>query len=191
MKSREAARDHRRQWLRNYSTLVALETDFALDRFQSRYDPVTRTIGYDKGAMVFHMIRRTLGEEAFWGALRDIYRDRLFRRTSWSDLQHAFESRGKRSLQDFFDQWVYRRGAPRFSLDGVRAEYSGSIWKIRGKIIQQQPYYRFPLMLALKNRKQTAISHFKAVKIWIRESGRWKPLRWCMNGTRESRRLDV
>jgi hypothetical protein len=157
MKSREAARDHRRQWLRNYSTLVAPENDFALDRFQSRYDPVTRTIGYDKGAMVFHMIRQALGEEAFWGALRDIYRNRLFRRTSWSDLQHAFEIRGKQSLQDFFDQWVYRRGAPRFSLDGVRTEHTDSIWKVKGQIIQRRPYFSFPLMLALKAGKQTAI----------------------------------
>jgi hypothetical protein len=107
--------------------------------------------------MVFHMIRRTLGEEAFWGALRDIYRNRLFRRTSWSDLQHAFETRGNLSLQNFFDQWVYRRGAPRFSLDGVRAEYTGGTWKIKGQIIQRKPYFSFPLMLALKTRKQTAI----------------------------------
>jgi hypothetical protein len=157
MKSREAARDHRRQWLRNYSTLVAPQNDFALDRFQSRYDPITRTIGYDKGAMVFHMIRRALGEEAFWGALRDTYRNRLFKRTSWSDLQDAFETRGKRSLQEFFDQWVYRRGAPRFSLDGVRAEHTGSIWKVKGQIIQRWPYFSFPLGLALKTRKQTAV----------------------------------
>jgi hypothetical protein len=103
------------------------------------------------------MIRRTLGEEAFWGALRDIYHNRLFRRTSWSDLQYAFESRGKQPLQDFFDQWVYRRGAPRFSLDGVRAEDTGSIWKVKGQIIQHKPYFSFPLRLALKTRKQTAV----------------------------------
>ena len=157
MKSLEAAREHRQQWLRNYSTLVAPQNDFALDRFQSRYDTVTRTIGYDKGAMVFHMIRQILGEEAFWGALRDIYRNRLFRRTSWSDLQLAFESRGKRSLEDFFDQWVHRRGAPRISLDEVRAEHTGNIWQVKGQIIQRKPYFSFPLMLALETRKQTAI----------------------------------
>ncbi len=156
MKSYEAARDQRRQWLRNYSTLVSPQNDFALERFQSRYDPVTRTIGYDKGAMIFHMIRQTLGEESFWGALRDIYRTRLFRRTSWSDLQKAFEIRGKQSLQDFFDQWVYRRGAPRFSLDGVRAEYTGGIWKVKGQIIQSRPYFGVPLTLALQTPKQTA-----------------------------------
>ncbi len=154
MKSPEAALDHRRQWLRNYSTLVAPETDFALDRFQSRYDPVTRTIGYDKGAMVFHMIRQTLGEDAFWGALRDIYHTRLFKRTSWSDLQHAFETRGNRSMQDFFDQWVYRRGAPQFLLDGVQSEQTGNTWKVKGQIVQNRPYFNFPLALTLETGKQ-------------------------------------
>ncbi len=157
MKSREAAREFRRQWLRNYASLVSPENDFALNRFQSRNSPVTRTIGYDKGAMVFHMIRRILGEEAFWGALRDVYHSRLFLRTSWSDLQNAFETRGKRSLQSFFDQWVYRRGAPQFLLDGVRAEPTGKIWKVSGLIIQHRPYYSFPLVLALDTREQTII----------------------------------
>ena len=51
----------------------------------------------------------------------------------------------------------YRRGAPRFSLDEVRAEHTGGIWKVRGQISQREPYFSFPLRLALKTRKQTAI----------------------------------
>ena len=155
MKSPQAALDHRRQWLRNYSTLVAPQKDFALDRFQSRYDPVTRTIGYDKGAMVFHMIRQALGEEAFWGALQDVYRTRRFKQTSWSDLKKAFENRGKQSLQDFFDQWLSRPGAPQFSLNEVRAENAGGTWKVMGQIKQLPPYYKFKLKLALQTHEQT------------------------------------
>jgi hypothetical protein len=155
MKSGQAALDARRQWMRNYATLVRPDNDFALNRFQSRYNPVTKTIGYDKSAMVFHMIRQLIGEEAFWGSLRDLYRDRLFRPTSWADLQRAFEIRGKQSLQDFFDQWVYRKGAPRFSLDVVSTNRTGNRWQITGKITQDQPFYNFSLALALKTGQQT------------------------------------
>jgi hypothetical protein len=155
MKSGKAAHDARRQWMRNYATLVRPDNDFALNRFQSRYNPVTKTIGYDKSAMVFHMIRQLIGEEAFWGSLRDLYRDRLFRPTSWADLQRAFEIRGKQSLQDFFDQWVYRKGAPRFSLDVVSTNRTGNRWQITGKITQDQPFYNFSLALALKTGQQT------------------------------------
>ena len=155
MKSAEAAREYRVQWLRNFSTLVHPASDFALSRFQSRYDSVSKAIGYDKGAMVFHMIRRVIGEEAFWGSLRDIYRDRLFQPTSWSDFQRAFELRGQRSLQNFFAQWVYRPGAPRFRVGDVSTENRDNEWKIGGQIIQAEPYFDFPLTLALKTEKKT------------------------------------
>ncbi len=147
--SAAAARNYRLQWLRSFSVLVQPADDFALSRFESRQDPVTKAIGYDKGAMVFHMLRRLLGENAFWGALQDIYRQRLFKPTSWSDLQHGFERQSKRRLQRFFDQWVKRRGAPRFSLEAVRARPRGSIWQVSGRIVQQKPFYDFPLLLEI------------------------------------------
>jgi hypothetical protein len=155
MKSGEDALTYRQQILRNYATLVKPDQDFALHRFQSRYDPTTKTIGYDKGAMVFHMLRRHLGEDAFWGALKDLYRQRLFKTTSWRDMQKAFESRAQRSLADFFDQWVFRKGAPQFHLDAVRSRQNGDTWIVEGHIVQQNPDFSFELDLALQTRDQT------------------------------------
>ena len=74
-----AAKDYRRQALRNFSSLVSPSTDFPLSHFQSRTDPVTKAVGYDKSAMVFHMLRQEIGDVAFWSALRDFYRDFLFK----------------------------------------------------------------------------------------------------------------
>lgn len=158
--SEAAARSYRRQILRSYATLVTPQNDFALNRFISRRDPVTKAIGYDKGAMVFHMLRKIIGEDAFWGALRDIYRERLFQPTSWTDLQQAFEKRSGVSLQEFFNQWVYRKGAAQFSLDDVQAQKYNGHWRIRGRIIQERPYYSFPVKLALQSR---AAKQFKRV----------------------------
>ena len=90
-KSEWEARNYRLQILRNYATLVKPQSDFALNRFTGRRDPVTKTVGYDKGAMVFHMLRKRLGEEAFWGALKDLYRRRLFKKTAGKDLRHCDE----------------------------------------------------------------------------------------------------
>ena len=150
MKSKKAALDYRRQWLRNFSTLVRPDNDFALDRFTHRYNPVSKAVGYDKGAMVFHMIRRKVGEEAFWNALRDVYRKRLFQQTTWSDLQQAFEARGKRSLKKFFGQWLHRKSAPRFFVDGVQVRHTAGKWKVRGQIIQKDPCYEISINLALE-----------------------------------------
>ena len=166
-KSDDEARQYRLQILRNYSTLVKPEKDFALKRFQSRYDPVTKTVGYDKGAMVFHMLRQKLGEEAFWGTLRDLCRDRLFEKTSWTDIQTAFEIRGQRPLRNFFDQWVFHKGAPRFHLAAVQSKQEGDIWKIKGRIVQQDPLFHFDLNLNLESRAQTVS---KAISISEKET---------------------
>jgi hypothetical protein len=167
MKSAESARAYRQQILRNYATLINADQDFAVDQFKSRYNPATKTIGYDKGAMIFHMLRRQLGDDAFWGALRDLYRDRLFKPTSWGDMQKAFESRAGHSLEDFFNQWVSRKGAPRFYLDGVQTRQNGNKWTVEGRIVQQEPVFRFELELALQNRDKT-IS--KTIRVMDKES---------------------
>ena len=154
-KSDDEARQYRLQILRNYSTLVNPEKDFALTHFQGRYNSVTKTVGYDKGAMVFHMLRQQLGEEVFWGALRDLYQDRLFEATSWTDIQKAFEARGRQSLKDFFDQWVFHKGAPRFYLEAVQARPAGDHWNITGRIVQENPLFDFDLNLNLESQAQT------------------------------------
>ncbi len=154
MKSDQAALDARRQWLKNYATLVRPEDDFAVSLFRSRFNPVTKTIGYDKCAMVFHMIRQLIGEEAFWGGLRDLYRDRRFQQTSWADIQRTFESRSKQSLQYIFDQWVYRKGAPQFFIDVIATERIGPNWQITAKVVQKEPLFKFSLDLLLQTEGQ-------------------------------------
>jgi len=150
MKSKKAALDYRRQWLRNFSTLVRPENDFPLDQFVSRHNPVSKAVGYDKGAMVFHMVRRKLGEAAFWNALRDVYRQRRFQKTSWSDLQRAFEARGQRSLQSFFDQWIHRKSAPRFFMKDIQRIQAAADWKVSGRIIQKDAPYNISINLVLE-----------------------------------------
>ena len=148
--SPEEAKAYRLQILRNFSTLVHEDNDYPLVHFRSRHDPASQAIGYGKGAMVFHMIRKKVGERAFWEALREIYRERLFQEASWHTFQETFERHGELDLQNFFDQWVYRKGAPRLSLDSVAAEPMGGLWKVRAIISQKQPVYELELTLTLE-----------------------------------------
>jgi hypothetical protein len=140
--SPEDARSARLQMIRNYATLAPPEREIALGRFVSRTDPMTKAVGYDKGAMVFHMLRREVGEEPFWSALRDLYASHLFRSASWADIQRAVEVRSGRSLGWFFEQWVHRPGAPRLRLDSVRAQPADGAWTIAGRLLQEPPHFR-------------------------------------------------
>jgi hypothetical protein len=140
--SAEAAEETRRQWLRNYAALVDEKSDFPLSEFVSRKDRVTKVVGYDKSAMVFHMLRQILGEDVFWGALRDVFEDKLFQRASWEDFRIAFERRAGHgpccTLEDFFAQWVYRAGAPELALEDVVRRQTKGGWQVSGAVVQRQ-----------------------------------------------------
>lgn len=137
LESEAAAREYRRQMLRNYASLVKPEDDFPLRDFRSRTDPVSKAIGYDKAAMVFHMLRREAGDEGFWAVLREVYRDAKFQTVSWKDWQAAFEKKTGRDLSSFFQQWIFRSGAPVLRLDVRPVEKD----VVRGRLLQQPPFF--------------------------------------------------
>ena len=148
MSSVEAGRRHRQQLLRNYATIVAPEEDFPLRRFSHRYSPLTQTVGYDKSAMVFHMLRQRIGDAAFWEGLRRLYHDRRHQTANWRDLQRTFESSGGQKLSWFFHQWLDRPGAPFLWLEDVRSRRAGTgSYMVEGVLHQNAPYYRLEVPL--------------------------------------------
>jgi aminopeptidase N len=108
----DEARDSRRTALQGYLDYVSETEDEPLRLFRERDDFATQAIGYSKSMMVFHQIRRLLGENQFWGALQDFYRAHLFRRASWDDLFDAFSNRAGTDLGGWKQQWLDRAGAP-------------------------------------------------------------------------------
>jgi hypothetical protein len=153
------ALERRRTMLRNYASLVTAKNDFPLRQFQSRTTPATRTVGYDKGAMVFHMLRIRLGEDAFWQGLRDVYNRYQFQAISWRHFQQAFESRGNTSLDRFFDQWIDRDGAPQPALRDLTVRKENKQWLVEGRVVQPSPYYDLNADLLLHSGGDTAVQH--------------------------------
>ena len=66
-----------------------------------------RTLVYDKGAYVLHLLREELGERAFWAGLRQYTRTFAGKSVTTSDFQTEMERASGRSLSDFFAKWVY------------------------------------------------------------------------------------
>ncbi|WP_328754325.1 M1 family metallopeptidase [Geomesophilobacter sediminis] len=137
------AEQHRRQLLIDYAQLVAPDRDFPLTRFTSRVDPASRAVGYGKAAMLFHMIRTRIGDEAFFGALREIVRTRRYGSASWTDFVNAFSKSAGTDLHSFIEQWLTRTGAPRLSLADVTLKQQDKEWKIAGKIVQKPAFQDF------------------------------------------------
>ena len=76
-------------------------------------DRVFRAILYDKGPAVLHMLRRVVGDEAFFRGVRRFYASERFSKPGTDDLRRAMEAEAGRSLERFFEQWVYGSSLPR------------------------------------------------------------------------------
>ena len=74
---------------------------------------VINDLVYEKGAWVLHMLRDTLGPEAFFAGIREYYRRYRDGNASTDDLRQVFEQVSGTSLQPFFTQWLRRPGSPR------------------------------------------------------------------------------
>ena len=74
---------------------------------------VLRALVYNKGAGVLHMLRRFVGDDAFFRGLRRFYQDHKFATASSDDLRKALESEGAPPLDRFFERWVYESDLPR------------------------------------------------------------------------------
>ena len=67
---------------------------------------------YEKGALVLHMLRHVLGDEAFFRSLRRYAREHADRGVLTQDFVDAIEAETGRNLGWFFDQWVFKPGHP-------------------------------------------------------------------------------
>lgn len=132
----EAAQAMRLDWLRDYAALPA-ERDTPVSAFKSKVHDASQVVGYGKVAMIFHMLRAELGEEAFAAGLRRFWRTYVFKDAGWSDLRKVFEEGTGRDLGPFFAQWVERAGAPALHLAGAAQQGDTVSLTLR----QEQPVY--------------------------------------------------
>jgi hypothetical protein len=99
---------------------------------------VFRALVYNKGAAVLHMLRRLVGDEAFFRGLRRFYRESRFRKAGTEDFRAAMELESGKPLERFFQQWIYGSAIPKvkvgYRVDGtdvvLRVEQIGEVFDV-------------------------------------------------------------
>lgn len=132
--------NYRRDTLQHYRNYVKEDLDFPLAEFKYRYDDVTHAIGYKKGLMFFHALRLRLGDKFFFEGLKIFYKNNLFKRAQYKDLQTAFESVSKIDLNNFFQQRVFKKGAPNLFLDSAEIKTNNKTYDLIFKLRQEGPF---------------------------------------------------
>ena len=144
-----AALAYRQKILRDYASLVNQDNSFPISEFVSRRDGASQAIGYGKTAMLFHMLRRKVGEEKFWAGLREISRRFRYTRIGWDSFAKVFSNLNGRDLRPFFQQWLTSAIGPTLMLENVQRQKTPTGWMVSGQLTQQPPYYKLQVVLQL------------------------------------------
>lgn len=97
---------------------------------------VFRAVLYNKGAMVLHMLRRLVGDEAFFAGIRSFYQEWRFRKAGTADFRAVMERVSGRALGAFFNAWIYRAETPSLTFGTTMS--SGDVlvrFEHRGEVI--------------------------------------------------------
>ncbi|HYL82655.1 MAG TPA: M1 family aminopeptidase [Candidatus Angelobacter sp.] len=107
---------------------------------------------YDKAGWVIQMLREQLGDEAFFAALKHYLETYRLQNVVTADLAKAMEESSGTNVDQFFDQWIYGAGAPRFV---VRSTYVDAEKKVNLEVTQAQKVeghvglFRVPIQVAI------------------------------------------
>lgn len=105
---------------------------------------VLNTNVYQKGCWVLHMLRREIGDDAFWQGIRSYYR--LYRNGNVLTMhfQQEMEKASGKDLAGFFGQWIYRGGHPRLAVTWKQKKSRS----LDIEVVQEQGIpFRFPLQI--------------------------------------------
>lgn len=165
---RDAADDHHAQSRFGYFA-QANQKQVDLVRFDyDQREDMFDAFSYNKGGQILHMLRKYVGDDAFYASLKLYLETNKFKTAEAHNLRLAFEEVTGEDLNWFFNQWFYAKGHP--ELD-VKKSYDSSTKKVKLEITQKQdfkvtPLYKLPIDIDIyvngnKERKRIWIDDVK------------------------------
>jgi hypothetical protein len=129
-----------------------LSTLGRLDPFSPQFQSMT----LEKGAMVFHMLRWELGDDAFQKFLRGMLSQYTDKGIRSDDVEKVAEAQSHIELTAFFSQWVDGTGAPSF-VDKYSVYRLGNNkgFRTQGSISEDLDLFRMPVELRIETDGKT------------------------------------
>ena len=118
----------------------------ALDDQSAAY----QSIVFHKGAMVFRMLRETMGKEKFDNLLRKFLADYRGKNASIDDFERLASQVNAAPMRYFFAQWVEGTGVPEFTIDYQIIRTRAGKFRTRGTVKQTLDTLRMPVQLMLR-----------------------------------------
>ncbi len=133
-----------------YEDTAPISQAARLQTFSNEY----RSVVADKGALVFHMLRTELGDDAFTALLREFYKKYEGKSTNLNDFEKIamtkipppVKGQPPVNLISFFSQWLNSTGVPEFKMEYIVYRTQKG-FKVVGKIHQDLDTFRMPVQI--------------------------------------------
>ncbi len=102
---------------------------------------------YQKGGWVLHLLRRRIGDEAFFGGLRLFYDRFRGANATTADFRRVMQEASGEDLRGFFEQWTARPGLPRLAGSW---RHGDGVLTITLRQTQDGEPFTFPLEVAIE-----------------------------------------
>ncbi|WP_266203991.1 M1 family aminopeptidase [Pontibacter kalidii] len=136
------------------------ELEQYLDEAETKREPLIRyyyndredmfdSHSYAKGGRVLHMLRKLVGDDAWWASLNLYLTRNKYSDVEVAELRMAFEDVTGKDLMWFFDQWFMKPGHPELL---VTQRYNKGQLQLNVQQLQDTAYtpvYRLPLQVAI------------------------------------------
>ena len=117
---------------------------------------------YQKGGCVLHMLRKYLGDTAFFSGLNTYLKENAYQSVEIHNLRLAFEKVTGQDLNWFFDQWFLGKGHPEISLTNRYDEANNQTILTVSQTQSGKPFI-FPVYIDV----YTAPNKIKRDSVWI------------------------
>jgi len=110
------------------------------------YTKVLNRNSYQKGGWILHMLRNTVGDQAFWEGIQNYYAKYRNSNALTEDFRKEMELASGKDLETFFDQWIFKVGQPDLR---VTHDYDDTSKKLNVIVeqLQSDTKFFFPLDL--------------------------------------------
>lgn len=141
-----AQREQQERALTFEQTASIARAPSALDDQSAAY----RSIVFHKGAMVFRMLRESIGKEKFDRLLHSFLEQYRGKNASIDDFEKLASQIAVDNLRYFFAQWVEGTGVPEFTVDYQIIRTRSGKFRTRGTVKQTLDVLRMPVQLMLR-----------------------------------------
>lgn len=146
-----AQREQQERALTFEQTASIARAPSALDDQSAAY----QSIVFHKGAMVFRMLRETIGQEKFDQLLQSYIQTFRGKNASIDDFEKLTSQVASENMRYFFAQWVEGTGVPEFSVDYQIIRTRAGKFRTRGTVKQTLESLRMPVQLMLRAEGDT------------------------------------